>query len=292
MEYTIHNSFLTVTINTAGAQVQSIRNASGEEMCWCADPKIWNRHAPILFPYVGWLRKGTYQLDGKTYEGKSHGFARDSQFTVQDVQDTSITFRLMYNEDTLKLLPRKFCLDITYSLDGAALRQTTTVKNLDDRELRFGLGYHPGYTLPFDDKHKTSDYELRFDTPQTPEVVVFDDALMTHESHTYMENSAAIPLDDRMFDNDSIFLRGLHAKTVSIVEKDTGRAITMDLEGFPYFVFWSAMHQEHLHFLCLEPWHSHPDFVDADGDWNHKPCAAQLAPGENFTSHLNVTFRR
>ena len=48
---------------------------------------------------------------------------------------------------------------------------TLAVKNTGEKELRFGIGYHPGFALPFDGAHTTRDYELRFDTPQTPAVI-------------------------------------------------------------------------------------------------------------------------
>ncbi len=52
-------------------------------MIWCADPAVWNRHAPILFPYAGKLTGGHFKAaDGKLYEGKQHGFARDMEHTL------------------------------------------------------------------------------------------------------------------------------------------------------------------------------------------------------------------
>lgn len=293
MNYTIKNDHLSVTVSTHGAEVVSAVNLhTGDEMLWCADPEIWNRHAPILFPYVGRLKDGAYTLDGCTFSGGSHGFARDSEFELLEDSGEKLAFRLLWNPDTLLKFPRKFSLLVVYTLDGETLRQELTVTNLDDREMSFGLGYHPGFTLPFDDKHTTKDYELRFDTPQTPEEVLFEEALMTENSRPYMEKGLSIPLDDRMFDNDSIFLKGLSAKTVSLTEKDTGRFISIDLTEFPYFVFWSSLGQEKLHFLCLEPWYSHPDMLNADREWRHKSNAATLQPGNTFVSHLNITFHR
>ena len=47
MQATIHNEFLTLTVDTHGAEAVSLKNAAGEEMLWQADPSIWKRHAPI-----------------------------------------------------------------------------------------------------------------------------------------------------------------------------------------------------------------------------------------------------
>ena len=55
MQATIHNEFLTLTVDTHGAEAVSLKNAAGQEMLWQADPAVWKRHAPILFPWTGKL---------------------------------------------------------------------------------------------------------------------------------------------------------------------------------------------------------------------------------------------
>ena len=51
MRYTIENEFIRLTIDSLGAEmVSAVDRATGSEMIWCADPAVWNRHAPILFP--------------------------------------------------------------------------------------------------------------------------------------------------------------------------------------------------------------------------------------------------
>lgn len=50
MKTTIQNEFLTVTVDTHGAEVVSGKNQLGKELIWQADPSIWDRHSPVLFP--------------------------------------------------------------------------------------------------------------------------------------------------------------------------------------------------------------------------------------------------
>ena len=76
MQATIHNEFLTLTVDTHGAEAVSLKNAAGQEMLWQADPAVWKRHAPILFPWTGKLKDGSFTHGGKTYKGGQHGFAR------------------------------------------------------------------------------------------------------------------------------------------------------------------------------------------------------------------------
>ncbi len=295
MRHTIENEFLTVTVDSLGAELVSVVDkATGAEMIWNGQKDVWPRRAPILFPYCGKLKDGQYTLDGNTYPGGQHGFGRDFEHQFLGGENGVMRFVLRSGPETYAKLPRDFALESTFTLTGRTLRQTLAVTNTGDKELRFGIGYHPGFALPFDDKHTTADYELRFDVPQTPVVIETGatSGLVTGHTRVLMENSALIPMDDRMFDNDSICMSQLTAKTLSLVEKDTGRSITVGLEGYPYTLIWSAPGNPELHFLCIEPWHSLPDTETASGDWNEKPCAAALAPGESWHTDLDMTFAR
>lgn len=297
MRYTLENEFLTVAVESLGAELVSVVDkATGAEMLWGRDAAVWSRQAPILFPYCGKLRGGRYTLDGAAYECPQHGIARDYEHECLGVENGALRFRLCSNADTLARFPREFELVSSFRLCGRTLRHTLAVKNTGGKELRFGVGYHPGFAFPFDEKHATADYELRFDTPQTPAVVETgagaELGLVTGGTRLLMEKSAVIPMDDRMFDNDSVCMSALSAKTLSVVEKDTGRAVTVNVEGYPYVLIWSMPGDPALRFICIEPWHSLPDRVDATGDWNEKPCAAALAPGESWHTDLDMTFSR
>ena len=82
MIYTIQNECLTVQVEDLGAQLASIRTPDGAEYLWQGDPAIWARRAPILFPFIGRLREGTYWLNGTPYAISTHGFARDMVFSL------------------------------------------------------------------------------------------------------------------------------------------------------------------------------------------------------------------
>ena len=43
MQTTIHNQFLTLTVDTHGAEAVSLKNAAGEELLWQAAP-VRRRH--------------------------------------------------------------------------------------------------------------------------------------------------------------------------------------------------------------------------------------------------------
>ena len=293
MRYCVENEFLRVEVDSLGAELASIVDkATGAEMLWQGDASVWPRRAPILFPYCGKLKNGSFTVNGSAYPGGQHGFARDLEHAYLGCENGALRFRLASSPETKKLFPCDFELDSVFTLTGRTLRHTLAVKNTGADTLRFGIGYHPGFMLPFDGRHTTADYELRFDTPQTPLVQEMDGGYGTGATHPLMENSAVIPLEDRMFDNDSICMGALSAKTLCLVEKDSGRRITVGVEGYPYTLIWSMPGDPALRFLCIEPWHSLPDAIGASGDWNEKPCAAALAPGESWHTDLDMTFQR
>ena len=174
MQATIHNEFLTLTVDTHGAEAVSLKNAAGEEMLWQADPSIWARHAPILFPWTGKLTGGALVHEGKTYKGGQHGFARDLEHTLVKAEGDTIQLRLESTpEIKAQRFPFDFVLTSTFRLEGKTVHHTLTVENPADsaQTLRFGIGYHPAFQVPFDDQHTTQDYEFRFDQPESPMIL-------------------------------------------------------------------------------------------------------------------------
>ena len=98
MQATIQNEFLSLTVDTHGAEAVSLKNAAGEELLWQADPAVWERHAPILFPWTGKLKDGSFTHGGKTYKGGQHGFARDVEHTLLKAEGDTIRLELRPDE--------------------------------------------------------------------------------------------------------------------------------------------------------------------------------------------------
>ena len=67
MLHTIENDYLKVTVSDHGAELTSVYDKAQDfERIWCADPAVWNRHAPVLFPFVGKVKDGAYRYNGNT----------------------------------------------------------------------------------------------------------------------------------------------------------------------------------------------------------------------------------
>lgn len=120
MLHTIENDYLKVTVSDHGAELTSVYDKAQDfERIWCADPAVWNRHAPVLFPFVGKVKDGAYRYNGNTYTMKTqHGFARDAEFTCIAETTDSITHKLVYSDETLEIYPFEFELLITHRFDA------------------------------------------------------------------------------------------------------------------------------------------------------------------------------
>ena len=169
MEYAIENEYLIVTVTTWGAQVKSVvRKFDDVEHMWQADKSVWGYHAPILFPHTGKVVDDLIETKGEVYQAKQHGFARLMEHTLVRQTEDTIVMELRSSEETLRIFPYAFRLVSTFTLDGDTLHHKLTVENWDADKLYFGIGYHPAFTVPFDDEHTLSDYELRFSEPESP----------------------------------------------------------------------------------------------------------------------------
>ena len=87
MQYEISNGVISIAAVLQGAELVSLAKG-GVEYLWQADPAVWNRSAPNLFPFVGKLNGGVYRYEGKTYPMTPHGFARDMPFALSKRTDT------------------------------------------------------------------------------------------------------------------------------------------------------------------------------------------------------------
>ena len=292
MEYTIENEYLKPTVTTWGAQVKSlVRKCDGVEHIWQADASVWGYHAPILFPHTGKVPGGVFEAKGNTYPSGQHGFARLSEHEFVCQTEDTIVLELRSNAETYQKFPYEFALISTFTLEGDTLHHTLTVENYDDEKLPFGIGYHPAFTVPFDDKHTYADYELRFSETESPICLSCQPTgLVQGTIYQLGSNINTIPVDENLFANDSHCMVNLKSSTLGVYEKGTGRGVVCNIAEFPYTLIWSKPGEPK--FICIEPWHTIPSAEGDSPDWNSKPAAAILEPGESWSTTLSTSFVR
>ena len=291
-EFTIENEYLKVTVTTWGAQMKSvIRKCDGVEHVWQADPAVWGYHAPILFPHAGKVSGGKIEARGGVYESGQHGFARLMEHEFVEQTADTIVLELCASEATMAKFPYDFRLVSIFRLENDTLHHTLTVENLDEEKLPFGIGYHPAFAVPFDDKHVATDYELRFSEMESPICVNCLPTGLVQKDHYFLGNNIrTIPVDEKLFANDSHCMVNLKSRTLGLYEKGTGRGVVCDISEFPYTLIWSKPGMPR--FVCIEPWQSLPSPEGSSSNWEEKPAAAILEPGEAWSTTLSMSFVR
>lgn len=291
MKYSIENEILKVTVLDRGSQICSvIHKGDGVEHIWQADPNVWGKHGPILFPHCGGLTDGVMNAKGNTYKYTKHGFAKEMAFSLAEQTENQLVLELTDSPETMEYWPYKFRLRSTFTLEGDTLHHTLTVENRDEEEMPFGIGFHPGFAVPFDSEHKAEDYALCFDQVENPICMATPKGMISGETYRLGTNITAIPLDEELFAHDSHCMTGLQSKTLGLYEKDTGRGVVCSIKNFPYCLIWSMPGVPQ--FVCIEPWHSLPGLSTGSTRWEDKPAAAILAPGEDWSTTLSMGFVR
>ena len=121
----MENENLRVQISDHGAELSSIYDkAADREAVWIGDPAFWNRHAPVLFPFVGKVNGGFYTHKGVKYPMGQHGFARDNEFECIENTENKTVHRLVSTEETKKVYPFDFAFTVTQELSGRTLTIT------------------------------------------------------------------------------------------------------------------------------------------------------------------------
>lgn len=258
MNTTISNDRITVTISDHGAELQSIRSCDGREYLWQGDPAYWTSHAPNIFPYVARLTEGKYILNGREYGFGNHGLVRYEDLEVKDVTETSVTYCLEANEETMKKYPFDFRYCISYEVQGRRLLIRTTVENRGQERMYFAVGGHPGFNIPMEEGKTFSDYYLEFDEEAHPyRIILADSGAVTPGQEVYeMEDGKRIRLQHDLFDHDAIVLHHA-AKTVSIRADGSDHSVTVSYPDFRYVGFWHKPKTD-ASYVCVEPWTSLP----------------------------------
>lgn len=282
---TIENERLLVSVSDHGAELSRIYDKKNDrEVLWGADPAHWNRHAPILFPFVGKVRGGCYRHEGVSYELKlQHGFARDREFAFLGAEENVIRHRLCSDAETKALYPFDFALETACSLKDNVLKISWTVENTGDREMYFSIGGHPAFHVPALPGTVRSDYFLTFAGEKELTYIQIDDKeslAFPEKKYTLELTDGTCPITDHMFDRDALIFEDGQVKQVGLALPDGTPYVTMRCADFPYMGVWSKPDAP---FVCLEPWIGRTDDAGFMGELKDKPGERRLEAGEKIT---------
>ncbi len=286
----LENESLCVTIADAGAELCSvIDKETGTERIWTADPAVWNRHSPILFPFVGKVTDGKYRIGTREYTMRTqHGFARDMDFACVEKTENSVTHRLLSNEDTLKNYPYAFQLTVRHILSPDRRRSLSvewTVENTGKECMYYSIGGHPGFLMPAGARKE----ECWIEFPGRSRLQYYSAnaagfALPAQKYSLELDNGFTPYRDDIP---DTWIFDGQDIKTVRIAGPDRKPSITMNCAGFPLLAIWANRAGP---FICLEPWFGRTDDNGFSGTLAEKPGMETLESGEKKQISYDIEF--
>ncbi len=277
-------------VDTAGAQLLSLKDRNGKEYMWQRAPEFWARTSPVLFPAIGNSRGGKTIFEGTWYELSKHGFAKDMEFEAEKTGEGEASFVITDTEETRRRYPYRFSFAMDYKLTEDGILIGYQVENRDLKTMYYCLGAHPGFMCPMEEGERFEDYQLRFETKEDCRGIVYDlDALeFDRKSRGYhLDHTDILPLAYELFDSDAIYFEGLQSKKVSLIHKDTEKGVEVSFEDFASVAFWTPAGKR-APFLCVEPWNGSAICSDEDDEFAHKHDVQILGPGEKKHYGLGI----
>lgn len=266
MLHTISNKYLSVTVNTSGGSMTSVKYLPlGEERQWQGG-EYWSSRDVVIFPIIG--HAGEFNARGRTFTPKSHGVARYSEFVLADKNESSLTLSLSSDEKTLETYPYDFDFSITYKLIENSVEITYFVRSKGGK-IPFYVGGHPGMKAP------GGEAVIEFENEEHPVIYPVDGDCGVEAGKL-----------KRFVANKSFFAE---CKTFQLGSLSGGNIYAYTSDGYryayssdcPVFAFWS--NEKGGDYVCVEPWWGINDFPSA-------PREITLKPFMNFADESGKSF--
>lgn len=261
MEITIQNQAIKAVIKTKGAELSSLKKG-GKNYIWEINSEFWNKTSPILFPIVGALKNGEYFHEGKVYKLSRHGFARDFEFEVIENSENTVVFSLKSNEETLKVYPFHFELQLSYILEGNKLVVKYEIINRSSEKMYYSIGAHPAFNIDGD----FEDFSLIFDDEKDLETYKLEKDLFSGKTEILKLNGNVLPLQYELFEEDALVFKNFATKSLTLA-KNNESVMKVSFPDFPYLGIWT---KKDAPFICIEPWLGIADNANTSGKIEEK----------------------
>lgn len=285
MLLTVKSDKLTVSLDTSGAELQSVKTPDNTEYLWQAG-KAWSRKSPVLFPFVCNFSSKEYKAGGITFKSPAnHGFARDSEFEAYEKTDDTVCFKLSESEKTKQTYPYNFNLFVAYRVKGESIEVSYTVENTDDKDIYFYIGGHPGFNCPINGEGAFDDWYVEYEKNETiRQTTAGIDRIV-------LDNANRLNLSRELFDYDVILKDAPNSKAVTLKSDKSDRFVRLEYPDANCIAVWSPTANDEATFVCLEPWTSVPaNYDDEFENIEEKPHAIKLSAGSSFTFKFNIVI--
>ena len=274
----IRSNNVRLLVNELGAELEALY-FNDINVLWTGDKSLWSSKAPILFPIVGGLKDNYYLYNNEKYTLEPHGFVKGLVFNVDYVDETSVTLSHIYNEETLKHYPFKYKLVVKYSVQFNRVLIEFDVHNLDDKEIYYSIGFHPGFSYIGLKELVGNNVVLSNNSDKTTEVV-FSPSYVLGFKERNLNDLALNELTDEL-----IVKRTICYKTgFNVSLKDINKLVFNT--NMEYYAYWQKGPEDNPKFICVESWDGLPDCDDTNHCIENKLGIKKL----NINSTHNTNF--
>ncbi len=261
MEITIQNQAIKAVIKSKGAELSSLQKED-KNYIWEINSEFWNKTSPILFPIVGALKNGEYFYEGNVYKLSRHGFARDFEFEVIENSGNAVVFSLKSNEETLKVYPFHFELQLSYILEGNKLVVKYEIINRSSEKMYYSIGAHPAFNID----GNFEDFSLVFDDEKDLETYKLEKDLFSGKTEILKLNGNVLPLQYELFEEDALVFKNFATKSLTLA-KNNESVMKVSFPDFPFLGIWT---KKDAPFICIEPWLGIADNANTSGKIEEK----------------------
>jgi galactose mutarotase-like enzyme len=277
---TIKKGNLSAEIKHLGAELISLKTNHDREYMWEGNPEFWGKHSPVLFPIVGTLKNNSFYYNAMEYHLSRHGFARDMPFELIDASESIATFSLHSSEETLKVYPFEFELQIIYTLNENNLSIAYKVSNNGKTAMPFSIGAHPAFALP----NQFENYAIAFEKEEPLTYYLLENDLISSNTKNLGITNKKIPLNYELFENDALIFKTLESNVLTILENENP-ILRINFEDFPSLGIWTKINAP---FICIEPWFGYSDTNESSGNLFEKEGSQIIETKETFQSKFSI----
>ncbi len=288
--FTLENEKLKIAVQKTGAELCKITSVKNNiDFMWHANPKVWGSYAPNLFPIIGALKDGSYLFENQKYKLPKHGLIRNNnKVLLKEQSQDALTFKLCYDENSLKIYPFKFEFLITYQLTDNIITVTHTVKNHDDTSMMyFSLGGHPAFKCPVYNNEAYENYFLEFEHLENSKthLINMENGLISNTTKPIFNNSNILTLRHDLFNDDALIFKDLKSKKTTLKSKSHGAILSVSYEDFPYLGIWAKPNGD---YVCIEPWLGIADNESTNQNLKEKEGILTLMPQQTFKASYSI----
>lgn len=189
---------------------------------------------PFLFPVFG------RTPEDSVYPMEIHGFGHTSVWTVLEKKEDELRLELRANEETRKVYPFEFRVELVFSIKDGKLNIHQIYENLGEIDMPFSFGFHPYFAGVPTEFVTSVSAGMQMD-------------MQTGQPAPYDGQPVQIYFPEGAPESGAFFVQAKDEVVIKANEKQIHMQFD---ENFNRLVFWAVRGKD---FLCVEPINSSPN---------------------------------